>query len=152
MDENNLQIPKFDICHESPRDISELHEGFIHSPNYPYYYQNSKDCTVNIMTKNQRLVIFMLRLNMEGKGFFTREPNDFLQVQNGHKYHGKEVPPVVVYNGTEEKVRINFQTDWGTSTYLDFPKGFLLYFHRKFFLFVSFLTPNPWIILIYLLF
>lgn len=151
MDENNLQIPKFDICHESPRDISELHEGFIHSPNYPYYYQNSKDCTVNIMTKNQRLVIFMLRLNMEGKGFFTREPNDFLQVQNGHKYHGKEVPPVVVYNGTEEKVRINFQTDWGTSTYLDFPKGFLLYFHRKFFVCI-FLTPNPWIILIYLLF
>jgi hypothetical protein len=65
-----------------------------------------------------------------------------LQVQNGHKYHGKEVPPVVVYNGTEEKVRINFQTDWGTSTYLDFPKGFLLYFHRKFFCLYLFNTKS----------
>lgn len=126
--EMNDKIPSFDICHDSPRDLSELNEAFIHSPNYPYYYQNSKDCQINIRTRQQRLVIYMLRLNMEGKGLFSRQPNDFLQIQGGEKLHGKEVPPQIVYNGTERKVVLHFETDWGTSTYLDFPKGFLLYF------------------------
>lgn len=133
MEERNKNIPVFDICHESPRDVSDLSEGFIHSPKYPYYYQNSKNCQLNIRSNKQRLVIYMLKLNMEGKGFFTRQPNDFLQIQGGYKYHGKNVPPRIVYNGTDDKVEIKFISDWGTSTYLDFPKGFLLYFKRKYF-------------------
>lgn len=127
----NEQIPSFDICHDSPRDLSELNEAFIHSPNYPYYYQNMKNCQINIRTRQQRLVIYMLRMNMEGKSWFTGKPNDFLQIQGGEKLHGKEIPPQIVYNGTESKVVLHFETDWGTSTYLDFPKGFLLYFKRK---------------------
>ena len=75
----------------------------------------------------------MLKLNMEGKGFFTREPNDFLEIQGVHRYYGRDIPPKIIYNGTEDKVQIKFETDWGTSTYLEFPKGFLLYFQRKFY-------------------
>ena len=131
-EELDKEIAAFDICHDSPRDIFELNEGFIHSPNYPYYYQNSKKCQINIRTRQQRLVIYMLKLNMEGKGMFSRKPNDFLQVQGGEKFHGKNLPAQVIYNGTERRVELNFETDWGTSTYLDFPKGFLLYFKRKY--------------------
>ena len=130
-DMNSTIIPSFDICHDSPRDLSELNEAFIHSPNYPFYYQNSKNCKINIRTRGMRLVIYMLRLNMEGLGLFSREPNEFLQIKGGEKIYGKEVPPRIVYNGTDSKVEVYFETDWGTSTYLDFPKGFLLYFKRK---------------------
>jgi hypothetical protein len=55
-----------------------------------------------------------------------------LQIQHGLKYFGKNQQPKIIFNGTDEKVTLDFQTDYGTSTYLDFPKGFLLYFQRNF--------------------
>ena len=125
------EIASYDICNDSPRDIFDLNEGFIHSPEYPNYYSNSKKCQLSIRTSHQRLVIYMLTLNMERIGIFSRNPNDFLQVQGGEKLHGKNVPGQVIYNGTESKVELFFETDWATSTSLDSPIGFLLYFNRK---------------------
>ena len=125
------KIASFDICHESPRVIFELNEGFIHSPDYPDYYHNSKDCHLSIRTRQERIAIYLLVLNMERKGIFSRKPHDFLQVQGGEKFHGKNVPAQFFYNGTEEKVEIYFETDWGTTIYLESPTGFLLYFKRK---------------------
>lgn len=76
-------------------------------------------------------------MNMEGKGIFSRQPNDYLQIQHGTKYHGRSNPQIIAYNGTEDKVEISFMSDWGTTTYLDFPKGFLLYFERKYFVILN---------------
>ncbi len=124
-------ITSFDICQDSPKTIAGLARGFIHSPCYPKYYTNSKECYIKLETNGKRLVIYMITMNMEGKGFFTGQPNDFLQINNDSKYYGPNNPQQIIYNGTDEFVPIKFKTDYGTSTYLEEPKGFLVYFERK---------------------
>ncbi len=120
----------FSICDPNgPDTILGLNNGFIHSPSYPEYYGNSHDCWVNVgVPKSTRLVLYLLKMNLEGYGMF-REPKDYLSVDNGVKLYGSALVPHTIYNSSDrEKVHIKFTSDWITTTRLNYPKGFLIFF------------------------
>lgn len=45
-------IKKFDICSSSkiPREVTE---GFIHTPDFPEYYGNHRDCSFDLNVPNE---------------------------------------------------------------------------------------------------
>ena len=40
----------FDICKSN--NVSGVNEGFIHSPNYPNYYGNNRNCFIDVPLQN----------------------------------------------------------------------------------------------------
>jgi hypothetical protein len=88
--------------------------------------------------ENKRLVVYLLKMNMEGYGMF-REPKDFLHINNDKRLFGSATLPHIIFNGSNrERVNIKFKTDWITTSKLDNPKGFLLFFARNEFFLVFF--------------
>lgn len=126
---------RFDLCDSNgPDTILGVENGFIYSPNFPEYYGNNHECYVNLgIPKNKRLVVYLLKMNLEGNGVF-KVAKDYIQIEALPKLYGKAVLPHIVYNGSDrERVHIRFRTDWITTAKLEYPKGFLLYFSRKFY-------------------
>jgi hypothetical protein len=128
---NNNNIERFDICQVSKIPDGVM-EGFIHSPDYPKYYGNSRNCYLNLNLPNEnfRLFVYLISMNVESKGWFSRVPKDYLYIENIEKsFFGEYKPQIVLAENRLTKFR--FITDFVTSTSLNDPKGVLLYFKSK---------------------
>ena len=125
----------FDICdNDGPETILGVENGFVHSPSYPEYYGNNKNCYLNIgIPPKSRLTIYLINFNMEDISFFSRRPNDYLQIDNGSKIYGKKNPSILFNGSDKESVKLNFITDFATLQTLDKPKGFIIYFTCNFY-------------------
>jgi hypothetical protein len=124
----------FDICDRNgPEKILGITEGFIHSPKYPNYYGNSRNCLINIGVPNgKRLVISQVTFNMEGNSIFDKSPNDYIRIESNGPLTGMYYAPSIVYDSADRSnVQIRFKSDWITTTILSKPKGFLLYYKCK---------------------
>jgi hypothetical protein len=130
----SARINKFDICGSSSTQIdSRYGSGFIHSPNYPNYYGNSKNCQLEIkIPDDKRIVIYVVRVSLEDTSVFHDGPNDFVQISGrdlSSKLHGLHTLPKFIYEGNDRKqFYVNFKSDWITTQSLTFPKGFYIYF------------------------
>lgn len=123
-----------DICSSSGRlDGAKEKWGFIHSPNYPSYYGNSRSCNIDLaVPSDKRLVLFMVRVSMEDSSVFHGSANDYVRITADgldNVYYGLHPIPKSVYDGTTKRVlRVHFRSDWITTQRLLSPKGFLVYF------------------------
>ncbi|CAF0773819.1 unnamed protein product [Brachionus calyciflorus] len=121
----------YDVCDNyAPSLLENIDRGFIHSPFYPDYYSNNKNCYIGIkIPQNKRLVIYLVRHSMEDKSIFRNQPNDYVGIEDGVKYYGYSNSPQIIYDGNDrEEINIIFVSDWITTQALRNPKGFLIYF------------------------
>ncbi|RNA38260.1 hypothetical protein BpHYR1_030561 [Brachionus plicatilis] len=124
-------INSYDICDNyAPSVLENIDRGFIHSPYYPDYYLNNRNCYIGIKIPNdKRLVVYLMRRSMEDKSIFRNSPKDFVGIEDGFKYFGFSNVPEIIYDGNDrEEVYVNFVSDWITTQFLRSPKGFLIYF------------------------
>ena len=126
---NDNKIDRFDICQVSKIPDGVM-EGFIHSPDYPKYYGNSRNCYLNLNLPNEnfRLFVYLISMNTESKGWFSRVPKDYLFVENLQKsFYGSNKQPLIIL-AENRLTKFRFVTDFVTSASLIDPKGVLLYF------------------------
>jgi hypothetical protein len=122
------ELKAFDIC--GPETIANIENGYIHSPTYPNYYGNFRNCMISILVpKGHTLNIFVLTKSLEGLSMFSQQPKDYFVIDNEIEQYGYSDRPYLVYSGAErEKINIKFTSDPFTLKILSEPKGFLLYF------------------------
>jgi hypothetical protein len=128
-------LPNFDICEaQGPDTLTGVERGYIHSPNFPAYYGNSRHCGMGIQVPaNKYLAVYIVSLSIEGRGRFSSQVKDFLAI-DGAKIYGHTEYPLIVLNQTGvDRVMFEFSTDWITLSLLSSPKGFLVYFECKFY-------------------
>lgn len=130
-----FNFDSFDICDKyGPEVIQGIDNGFIHSPNYPDYYSNNRNCYIKIsIPEDKRLVVYLVQRSLEGKGIFNSRPKDFISFSSTTTfYYGYSNTPEVIYDGNDkEQFEIVFRSDWITSQSLNGPKGFLVFFECK---------------------
>lgn len=143
-----MGVRKFDVCSEATViDGRQVQSGFVHSPGYPEYYGNSRNCRIDLRVPDRsRLVLYAVRVSMEAASYVHGNPNDYVRVSDASGrldvvYYGQHHVPKLVYEGigtsalqaesltmSSSSVRISFRSDWITTQRLTLPKGFLLYF------------------------
>lgn len=120
----------FDICEDDgPEVLLDVQSGFIHSPDYPKYYGNSRSCALTIQVPvNKHLSIYLINMSLEKRSVFSSAIKDYLKVDE-KIFHGHSIIPARIFNQSGyANVRLEFVSDWITSSALASPKGFLLYF------------------------
>ena len=126
-----FKLANFDICDPNgPATLlADTTKGWIHSPGFPAYYGNNRKCELSVrVPRGKRLSMFLINLSLEHIGIFTSRVKDYVKIGEQILY-GKSAYPLMVYNETGEKtVKIEFISDWVTTSFLQNPKGFLIYF------------------------
>ncbi|CAF1129219.1 unnamed protein product [Adineta ricciae] len=124
------KLPRIDIC--SLQSLHDVNEGFIHTPNYPGGYPNSRTCskTVPSPPEGHRLKIYALDFDVEGLSalrlFGITRINDWLQINNsGEKMYGSRPPYTPIFDDVIE-ASLMFKSDFA-NTKRPY-NGFLLYF------------------------
>jgi hypothetical protein len=128
-----FELPNFDICDaQGPVALHGVSRGYIHSPNFPNYYGNSRRCAMSIsVPEDKYLAVYVESLSMESRSRFSSQAKDFLRVDDLLLY-GRSGTPALVFNHTGmDQVQFTFSSDWITTALLSSPKGFLIYFECK---------------------
>ncbi len=70
-------------------------------------------------------------MNLEGLGWFSRQPKDYLSISYQNElYYGSQSYKQIL-NATGDVI-IHFKSDFITIRQLPYPKGFLLYFSSEY--------------------
>jgi hypothetical protein len=124
------KLPRIDIC--SLQSLNGLTEGFIHTPNYPSNYPNSRTCSKTVPSPDaeHRLKIYALDFDIEGLSVLRwlgiTRINDWLQINNsGEKMFGTRPSYTLLFDDVIE-ASLMFKSDFA-NTKRPY-NGFLLYF------------------------
>lgn len=147
LDFYSSQLPRVDIC--SLQSLHGLTEGFIHTPNYPNNYPNSRTCSKTVPSPDAdhrydlipsssfqfhgisfRLKIYVIDFDIEGlsavRWIGLRRINDWLQINNnGEKLFGTRPAYTLLFDDVIEAPLV-FKSDFANSKRPY--NGFLLYF------------------------
>jgi hypothetical protein len=136
----SLKYKQFDICGSHGSTLDGFRNGFIHSPNYPNYYGNRRNCWMSLkLAANQKLIVYLVQISMEDASLFHSNPNDYVMFNNDRnlQFFSRSNEPRLVYEGRDrDRVDISFKSDWITTQSLTYPKGFLVYFECNLFSFL----------------
>ena len=74
-----------------------------------------------------RLLTYLIYVNVESEGWFSKVPVDYVFVENNRKsFCGSRKPQLIT--AENKTTRFRFLSDWSTTAKLRNPKGFILYF------------------------